>query len=52
MPDFEKDLRVEEVVERYRNFDIQKPVAERELRLLGLNETQVRLALGQHLLEE
>jgi len=51
MTRFEDSFKVQEIAEQFRNFEIDKDVAERELRLLGLNEDQVKFALGQVILE-
>ena len=50
MSEFEKDVLVEQIIERYKNFEIEKELAERELRLVGCTETEVKMALGQVLL--
>jgi hypothetical protein len=46
----EKDFKVEQILEQYKNFEIQKELAERELRMVGCTETEIKLALGQVLL--
>jgi len=51
MSNLENSLQADQIVEQYKNLKFDKAVAERKLRLLGLNETQLRLALGQILLE-
>lgn len=52
MTNFEKDAHVANIVEQFRNFEIMKDVAERELKLLGLNEAEIKMALGAKMLFE
>lgn len=51
MSDLEKDLRVQEVIDQFRNKLLSEEVARRDLMLMGLTETEVRLALGQVVLK-
>ena len=46
----ELDYKIEQIVEQYKNFEIEKDVAQRELRMLGLENTDVERALGMVLL--
>ena len=47
MSEIEKDMRVQDIIDRLRNFQLSEEVAKRDLMLMGLTETEVRLALGQ-----
>lgn len=47
MSDFEKDLRVQDIIDNFRNFRLSEEVARRDLMLMGLTETEIRLAMGQ-----
>lgn len=51
MSDLEKDFRVQDIVERFRNNELSEEVAKRDLQMIGLTETEVRLALGQVVLK-
>lgn len=50
MSDFEKDLRVQDIIDRLRSNELSEEVAKRDLQMIGLTETEVRLAMGQVLL--
>lgn len=50
MTKIEKDFKVEQIVEQYKNYEIEKDLAERELRMVGCTESEIKLALGQVLL--
>lgn len=47
MSDLEKDLRVQDIIDRFRNFQLSEEVVKRDLMLMGLTETEIRLAMGQ-----
>lgn len=51
MSDLEKDLRVQDIIDQFRNNMLSEEVARRDLMLLGLNETEIRLAMGQVVLK-
>lgn len=51
MSDFEKDLRVQDIIDRYRSNELSEDVAKRDLQMIGLTETEVRLAMGQVVLK-
>jgi len=51
MSDLEKDLRIQDVIERFRNNELSEEVAKRDLQMMGLTETEVRLAMGQVVLK-
>mgnify|MGYP000246823739 CR=1 FL=1 len=51
MSDLEKDFRVQDIVERFRNKELSEEVARRDLQMIGLTETEVRLAMGQVVLK-
>jgi len=51
MSELEKDMRVQDIVERFRNNELSEEVAKRDLQMMGLTETEVRLAMGQVLLK-
>lgn len=51
MSDLERDLRVQDVIDQFRNNVLSEEVARRDLMLMGLTETEVRLALGQVVLK-
>jgi hypothetical protein len=51
MSDLEKDFRVQDIVERFRNKELSEEVAKRDLQMIGLTETEVRLAMGQVVLK-
>lgn len=51
MSDLEKDLRVQDIIDQFRNKMLSEEVARRDLMLLGLNETEIRLAMGQVVLK-
>jgi hypothetical protein len=50
MTAFEKDVQVDQIVEQYKNYEIDRELAERDLRLLGCTESEIKMALGQVLL--
>jgi hypothetical protein len=47
MSDLEKDFRVQDIIDNFRNFRLSEEVARRDLMLMGLTETEIRLAMGQ-----
>ena len=51
MSDLEKDLRVQDIIDQFRNNMLSEEVARRDLMLLGINETEIRLAMGQVVLK-
>jgi len=51
MSDLEKDLRIQDVIERFRNNELSEEVAKRDLQMMGLTETEVKLAMGQVVLK-
>lgn len=51
MSDLEKDLRVQDIVDRFRSNELSEEVAKRDLQMMGLTETEVRLAMGQVVLK-
>lgn len=51
MSDLEKDFRVQDIVDKFRNNSMNEEVARRDLMLMGLTETEIRLALGQVVLK-
>lgn len=52
MTDLEREALVDDVMERFLDLEIDRSVAERELRLLGLNEERIQRALGKAFLTE
>jgi hypothetical protein len=51
MSDLEKDLRVQDIIDRLRSNELSEDVAKRDLQMMGLTETEVRLAMGQIVLK-
>lgn len=51
MSDLERDLRVQDVMDKFRNNELSEGSARRDLQMMGLTETEVRLALGQVVLK-
>ena len=51
MSEIEKDMRVQDIIDRLRNNSMNEEVARRDLMLMGLTETEIRLALGQVVLK-
>jgi len=47
MSDLEKDFRVQDIIERLQKNELSEEVAKRDLQMMGLTETEVRLAMGQ-----
>jgi hypothetical protein len=51
MSDLEKDLRVQLIVDQFRDNKLSEDSARRDLQQMGLTETEVRLAMGQIVLK-